>query len=105
LPDVIFPYQKYQLGYILENLEMENVAIFYGHLEYFTAHWYIFGHLAYFWPFGMLILLVCCTKNNLATLVSKRRFSKVKNDAFLAHATSDTMKTLLSVKNERLMRR
>jgi hypothetical protein len=38
---------------------MENVGIFYGHLEYFTAIWYIFkpfdivlGNLVYFTSFG-----------------------------------------------------
>jgi hypothetical protein len=48
---------------------MENVAIFYGHLEYFTAVWYIL------WPFGNVVavgifppILVCCAKKNLATL-------------------------------------
>jgi hypothetical protein len=37
---------------------MENVGIFYGHLEYFTAIWYIlwpFGNLLYNFPlFGIL---------------------------------------------------
>jgi hypothetical protein len=39
---------------------MENAGIFYGHLEYFTAIWYILwsfgivcGHLLYFSQFGM----------------------------------------------------
>jgi hypothetical protein len=36
---------------------MEDVGIFYGHLAYFVAIWYIFP------------VLVCCTKKNLATLV------------------------------------
>jgi hypothetical protein len=39
---------------------MENVGIFYDHLVYFTAFWYIFGnwgifgHFRYFSHFGML---------------------------------------------------
>jgi hypothetical protein len=40
---------------------MEDVGIFYGHLVYFTASWYILwtygticGHLVYFSLFGML---------------------------------------------------
>jgi hypothetical protein len=33
---------------ILEYLGMENVDIFYDHLEYFTAIWY------YLWPFGIV---------------------------------------------------
>jgi hypothetical protein len=48
---------------------MEDVGKFYGHLVYFASIWYIL------WPFGIfygyLVLfpvLVCCTKNNLATL-------------------------------------
>jgi hypothetical protein len=31
LPDGIFSYQKSQIGYIWEGLEMENVGICYGH--------------------------------------------------------------------------
>jgi hypothetical protein len=33
LPDGLFSNQKYQFGYILEGLRMENAGIFYGHLE------------------------------------------------------------------------
>jgi hypothetical protein len=40
LPDGLFSYLKSQFGYILEGPEMENVGIFYGHLEYFTAIWW-----------------------------------------------------------------
>jgi hypothetical protein len=56
-----------------EGLGMENVCIFYGHLEYFTIIWYIL------WPFGkfgsLLVcaffsVLVCLAKKNLATVVS-----------------------------------
>jgi hypothetical protein len=43
---------------------MENVSLFYGHLVYFTAIWYIlrpfgifYGHLVYFWQFGTNILM------------------------------------------------
>jgi hypothetical protein len=51
---------------------MNYVGIFFGHLVYFTIIWNIL------WPFGTYILwlfgmffpvLVCCTKENLATLV------------------------------------
>jgi hypothetical protein len=38
---------------------MENISIFYDHLEYFTAIWYnfwpfdiVWGHLVYFYRFG-----------------------------------------------------
>jgi hypothetical protein len=53
---------------------MENVAIVNGHLEYLTAIGYTLwqfgtfcGHWVYFPP-----VLVCCTKKNLATLVSMK---------------------------------
>jgi ABC-type spermidine/putrescine transport system permease subunit II len=49
---------------------MDNVSIFYDHLEYFTAIWcnlgpfgIVCGHLVYFFPF-----LNIWTKQNLATL-------------------------------------
>jgi hypothetical protein len=40
LPDGLFSNQKYQFGYMLEGLGMENVSIFYDHSEYLTAIWY-----------------------------------------------------------------
>jgi hypothetical protein len=44
---------------------MENVGIFFAHLEYLTAIWYIL------WSFGIHSpVLVCFSKKNLATLVS-----------------------------------
>jgi hypothetical protein len=36
---------------------MNKVGIIYGHLEYITAIWYIFGHLVYFWPFDNLVAI------------------------------------------------
>jgi hypothetical protein len=42
LPDGLFSNQKYQFGQILEGLAMEVVAIFYVHLAFSTAIWYIF---------------------------------------------------------------
>jgi hypothetical protein len=33
--DGLVSYQKSQLGYILEGLGIENVGIFYDHLQYF----------------------------------------------------------------------
>jgi hypothetical protein len=60
LPDGSFSCPKSQFGSILEGRGVENVGIFYDHLEYLTAVWYIlcpFGalcvHLAYFWYFGI----------------------------------------------------
>jgi hypothetical protein len=35
LPDGLFSNQKSHCGEIVEHLRMENVEIFYGHLEYF----------------------------------------------------------------------
>jgi hypothetical protein len=52
----MFSNPKSQLGKILEGLRMENVGIFYAHLEYIMAIWYIFrsigiflGHLVILW--------------------------------------------------------
>jgi hypothetical protein len=45
LPDGLFTSQKSRFGQILEGLRMKNAGIFYGHLEYFTVIWYIFGRL------------------------------------------------------------
>jgi hypothetical protein len=52
--------------------------MFYDYLVYFVAVWYIL------WPFGIfccrlvyfLLVLVCCTKKNLATLYSTHKTSK-----------------------------
>jgi hypothetical protein len=38
------------LGYILENLGMEDVVLFYDHLEYFMAILYNL------WPFGLVVV-------------------------------------------------
>jgi hypothetical protein len=38
----IFAYQKSQIRYILEGLGKANYGIFYGHVVYFVALWYIF---------------------------------------------------------------
>jgi hypothetical protein len=39
LPDGLFLKQKSQFGKILEVLSLDNVDIFYGHLESFTDIW------------------------------------------------------------------
>jgi hypothetical protein len=39
LPDGLFSNQKSQFGQIFEGLGLENVDIFYEHLEYFTDIW------------------------------------------------------------------
>jgi hypothetical protein len=60
LPDGLFSNPKSQLWLNLEGLGMENVVIFFDHLEYFAAIWYniwpfgiVCGHLVYFY------VLVC----------------------------------------------
>jgi hypothetical protein len=66
-----FSYQKS----ILEELVMENVVIFSGHLEYFLTIWYIkwangnFVHM-YEVIWYIFSVLVYCTKKNLATLIN-----------------------------------
>jgi hypothetical protein len=63
LPDGIFSNQKSQIGYILEDLAIEDVGIRYCHFVYFMAKWYIL------WPFGTFcVRLVCYTEINLAAL-------------------------------------
>jgi hypothetical protein len=47
----MFSNQKSQFGSILEGLGMENVGIFYGHLEYITVIWYTLC------PFGILVTI------------------------------------------------
>jgi hypothetical protein len=72
LPDGFFSNQKSQFEQFLEGLRLENVDIFYGHLEHFTdiwdilcmTTWYICVHLVHFIPVS-----VSSTKKNLATLL------------------------------------
>jgi hypothetical protein len=53
-----------------EGLGIENVGICYGHWEYFTTLCY--DRLIYFVvDWYIFPVLVCCTKRNLATLVSR----------------------------------
>jgi hypothetical protein len=51
LPDGLFSNQKIQIWVTLDGLRMENDGILYGHLEYFTAIWYIL------WPFGNVVVI------------------------------------------------
>jgi hypothetical protein len=48
MPDGLFSDQKSAFGFIREGLGMDNVGIFYIHLVYFTALWYIL------WQFGTI---------------------------------------------------
>jgi hypothetical protein len=43
LPDALFSNQKSQFRYIFEDLKLENVNIFYVHLEYFMDIFRPFG--------------------------------------------------------------
>jgi hypothetical protein len=74
LPDGLVSNPKYQFGYVLEGLGMENVVIFmticnilrpfgqsYGSLVEFVVVWYIFS------------VLVCLDGENLATLFCSKR--------------------------------
>jgi hypothetical protein len=49
--DGTFSKPNSKFGLILERLITENVGIFYGHFEYFTAIWY------YLWPFGTVVVI------------------------------------------------
>jgi hypothetical protein len=51
LPDGFFSDQKSRFGDILEDLGMENVDIYSGHLEFFTRIGYIQ------WPFGIFVVI------------------------------------------------
>jgi hypothetical protein len=72
LPGVIyFQTKNSNLGKNMEGIRLEDVDIFYCHLEYFTAIWHIL------WPFGKVVViwyvyftpvLAYCVKKNLATL-------------------------------------
>jgi hypothetical protein len=47
MPDGIFPFQNHSLGKIVEDPGMENVGIFYVHLDH-----YFMAILNILWPFG-----------------------------------------------------
>jgi hypothetical protein len=71
---------------------MENVGIFYDHLEYFTAIW------CNFWPFGIdsgtyifFPFWYVWTKKNLATLLDGR-----SEDASLNISVPELVKSCLS---------
>jgi hypothetical protein len=49
---VSFSDQKSQFGYILEDLGMENVVLYSGHLKFFTTIWYIL------WAFGNFLVIL-----------------------------------------------
>jgi hypothetical protein len=67
---MFFSNQKSQFGNIFQGLRLENVDIFYGHLEYFTEIWGIYDHLVHFVFIGYIFpVLVSFTKENLATQV------------------------------------
>jgi hypothetical protein len=49
LPDGLFSDQKSQFEYILEVFRLENVDIFWVHLEYLTDVWDILRHFVLIW--------------------------------------------------------
>jgi hypothetical protein len=73
LPDGLFSKQKSQFGQILEGLRWESVGIFlpleifYGHLGYSMAIWYIIGSFGTFFLFWYFWI-----KKNLATLLGRK---------------------------------
>jgi hypothetical protein len=60
---------------------MDDVGKFYGHFVYFTAIWYryiFYSHVVHFMAIWYIFpVLVCCTKENLATLM--RTFKTLLN--------------------------
>jgi hypothetical protein len=72
LPDGLFSNPRSHFWENLEGLGMENVVIFYNHLEYFTAIWYNlwpFG-IGSLWSFGTFFpFWYVWTKKHLATLL------------------------------------
>jgi hypothetical protein len=109
----VFSNQKYQFGFRLEGLSKENVGIFYGHLVYLIAIWYILwpfgtfcGHLIHFvviWYMFSRLGMLC--QKNLATLnckVNKRE----KNIVLICYVESAKnalpLKNLLKAKSRRV---
>jgi hypothetical protein len=71
LPNGLFANQKSQFGYIFEGLRLENVDIFYGHLEHLRTFGKLYDHLVNFVLIWYIFpVLVSRTKKNLATLGS-----------------------------------
>jgi hypothetical protein len=55
LPDGIFSNQESQFWSILKGLAMEDAGIFYSHLVYFTAIWYILWLFGISFPFWYVV--------------------------------------------------
>jgi hypothetical protein len=62
---------------------MENAGIFYGHLEYFTAIWYIL------WPFGNVVVIwymfprfgILCQEKSGNTVLDRTQMSALFSEA------------------------
>jgi hypothetical protein len=68
LPDGLFSNKKYLFGKIFEGkcwYVLCPFGPFHSHLVHFVAIWYILKLFGLFFP----VLVQCCTKKNLATLV------------------------------------
>jgi hypothetical protein len=64
-----FQTKKSKFGYILEGLAMDDVGIFGTILSIVVPFGIFCGHFRYFFIFGIFsLVLVFCTKKNLATL-------------------------------------
>jgi hypothetical protein len=57
---MVFSHPKSQFGLIVEGIAMENVGIFYGPLECFTAIWNIFGHVVILYICSHLVCMYIC---------------------------------------------
>jgi hypothetical protein len=64
-----FQTENPNLGTLLEGFGMENVFIFYDHLEYLMPIWYNLWQFGIFFPIWYV-----GTKKNLATLMPTRLF-------------------------------
>jgi hypothetical protein len=59
----IFANPKSQFGYIWEGLEIENVGIFYGYFDYYTAIFIFYARLFMLWPLCIFYtFLVYCSQ-------------------------------------------
>jgi hypothetical protein len=88
---VYFQTKNPNLGNLWGGLGIENVGLFYDHLEYFTVIWYNF------WPFGTVCghfvyfsNLVCLDQENLATLILSTIYLFVLNFVYFRSANTNS---------------
>jgi hypothetical protein len=68
---------------------MDDVGIFYSQLVYFVAIRYILCEFGIFFP-----VLLCCTKENLATLLNRIKLEGFKIETFLSNFLSFSIRNL-----------